>query len=260
MIIGLIAGKGELPKVFKKEAEEKGNKVLVFGVKGITEMESHYTLPIGQVGKLIKILERENVQGLVMLGKFEHNIIFSQILNIDLTGLSILRRAKDKMPQSIISAFIDTLEEKGFEFIDPRPYLGRLLAGEGTLTKIKPSVEAMEDGVFGFPLAKRIATMDIGQTLVVKDKAVVAVEAMEGTQKTIERAGKIAGKGTRIIKVAREKQDFRIDVPGVGLDTLRAMKRAGADALFLEAGKVFVIDGEIFFREAERLKIPVYGM
>jgi DUF1009 family protein len=260
MVIGLIAGKGRLPEVFREEALKKGDSVITIGVRGITDTEADYTLPIGRVGKLIKILQKEGVRGIVMLGKFEHRLIYSALLGLDITALNILRRARDRRAESIIKAFITSLEEEGFEFIDPKPYLDKLLATSGNLTEIKPSEEAMKDGVFGFPLAKEIATMDIGQTIVVKNGAVVAVEAMEGTQKTIERAGKIAGRGTRVIKVARKQQDFRIDVPGVGLETLRAMKKAGADALFLEAGKVFIIDGEVFFREAERLKIPVYGM
>ncbi len=260
MVIGLIAGKGRLPEVFRENALKKGDDVVTIGIDGVTETKSDYSLPMGRVGKLLKILEKRRVEGIVMLGKFEHRMIYTAIFGFDLTALNILRRAKDRRAESVLRAFIESLEEKGFTFIDPKPYLEDLLAGEGPLTRIAPSREALEDASFGFPIAREIATLDVGQTIVVKDKAVVAVEAMEGTQRTIERGGRIAGKGTRVIKVSRKHQDFRIDVPGVGIETLEAMKKTGADALFIEAGRVFVIDGEEFFKKAERYRIPVYGM
>ncbi len=260
MLIGLIAGSGKLPEIFKGEAVRRGFKVVSVGVKDITDMKTDEVFPLGKVGSVLKFFKKNRVSSIVMLGKFEHNLLFSNFLNFDMQALSILRRAKDRKPASLIKAFIDFFEEKGFEFIDPSPFLESLLAEEGILNRIKPSEKAFEDGIFGFPLAKDIAEMDIGQTLVVKDKSVVAVEAMEGTQKTIERAGKIAGKGIRVIKVARKKQDFRIDVPAVGLDTLKVMKLAGADALFLEAGKVYIIEKSVFLRQADRYKISVIGL
>ncbi len=260
MGIGLIAGKGRLPEVFREQAKKTGEKVVTIGIEGVTTINSDYTIPIGKVGKLMKILEKEKAQRIVMLGKFEHRLIFTSLLNFDFMGLGILRKAKDRKPETIVKTFMETLEEKGFEFIDPRPYLTSILAGEGPLTRSVPSREALEDGRFGMPIAKELASLDIGQTIVVKDKAVVAVEAMEGTQETIIRGGKIAGKKTRVIKVARKEQDFRIDVPGVGVETLEAMKESGADALFIEANKVFVIDGDKFYKTADRYRIPVYGL
>jgi len=118
----------------------------------------------------------------------------------------------------------------------------------------------MEDGLFGFPIAKEIAQLDVGQTIVVKEGTVVSVEAMEGTQEAIYRAGKLAGKGCRVIKVARKSQDFRIDVPTVGLDTLEALRHIKADALFLEAGKVYIVDKEKFLKHADKYKISVVGL
>lgn len=260
MGIGLIAGKGKLPEIFREEALKKGEEVVTIGIEGITSMKSDYTIGIGKVGKLIKILEKEKANKLVMLGKFEHKLIFSSLLSFDLTGLGILKKARDKKPATIIKTFIEVLEEKGFEFIDPRPYLSAILAGEGSLTRLEPSQEAMEDGYFGMPIALELASLDVGQTIVVKNKAVVSVEAMEGTQETILRGGRLAGKGSRVIKVARKKQDFRIDVPCVGIETLEVMREAGCDSLFLHANKVFVIDGEKFYRTAERLRISVFGL
>ena len=260
MKVCLVAGSGSLPTAFVKKAQELGDEVFVVGVKGITSIEANAYLPLGKVGTLVKLLEKHHINKLVLLGKFEHKLLFSHLLTLDILALKILKRAKDRRAQSLIRALMDELEEMGFEFIDPKPYLEELLAGKGTLNSVEPSSQAMEDGLFGFPIAKEIAQLDVGQTIVVKEKTVVSVEAMEGTQEAIYRAGKLAGKGCRVIKVARKNQDFRIDVPTVGLDTLEALRQIKADALFLEAGKVYIVDKYKFLKLADKYKISVVGL
>jgi DUF1009 family protein len=255
-----VAGSGSLPNAFVKKAQELGDEVFVVGVKGITSIEANAYLPLGKVGTLVKLLEKHHINKLVLLGKFEHKLLFSHLLTLDSLALKILKRAKDRRAQSLVRALMDELEEMGFEFIDPKPYLEELLAGKGTLNRLEPSSQAMEDGLFGFPIAKEIAQLDVGQTIVVKEKTVVSVEAMEGTQEAIYRAGKLAGKGCRVIKVARKSQDFRIDVPTVGLDTLEALRQIKADALFLEAGKVYIVDKDKFLKLADKYKISVVGL
>jgi len=256
----LVAGSGSLPTAFVKKAKELGDEVFVVGVKGITSVEANVYLPLGKVGTLVKLLEKHHINKVVLLGKFEHKLLFSDLLTLDSLALKILKRAKDRRAQSLIRALMDELEEMGFEFIDPKPYLEELLAGKGTLNSLEPSSQAMEDGLFGFPIAKEIAQLDVGQTIVVKEGTVVSVEAMEGTQETIYRAGKLAGKGCRVIKVARKSQDFRIDVPTVGLDTLEALRQIKADAIFLEAGKVYIVDKDKFLKLADKYKISVVGL
>jgi DUF1009 family protein len=256
----LVAGSGSLPTAFVKKAKELGDEVLVVGVKDITSIEANAYLPLGKVGTLVKLLEKHNINKLVLLGKFEHKLLFSHLLTLDSLALKILKRAKDRRAQSLVKALMDELEEMGFEFIDPKPYLEELLAGKGTLNSVEPSSQAMEDGLFGFPIAKEIAQLDVGQTIVVKERTVVSVEAMEGTQEAIYRAGKLAGKGCRVIKVARKSQDFRIDVPTVGLDTLEALRHIKADAIFLEAGKVYIVDKDKFLKHADKYKISVVGL
>jgi DUF1009 family protein len=255
-----VAGSGSLPNAFVKKAQELGDEVFVVGVKGITSIEANAYLPLGKVGTLVKLLEKHHINKLVLLGKFEHKLLFSHLLTLDSLALKILKRAKDRRAQSLVRALMDELEEMGFEFIDPKPYLEELLAGKGTLNSLEPSSQAMEDGLFGFPIAKEIAQLDVGQTIVVKEKTVVSVEAMEGTQEAIYRAGKLAGRGCRVIKVARKSQDFRIDVPTVGLDTLEALRQIKADALFLEAGKVYIVDKDKFLKLADKYKISVVGL
>ncbi len=260
MRLCLIAGSGELPGVFLKKAREKGVEVFVAGVKGITELQADEYFPLGKVGRLLKTLEKRGIRHMVMLGKFEHSLIFSHLLTLDELALRILKKAKDKKPQTLIKTLMDELEALGFEFPDPRPYLEELLATAGQISSKEPSKEAMEDGLWGFPIARHIAELDVGQTLVVKDKAVVSVEAMEGTQRAIERAGELAGKNCRVIKVARKSQDFRIDVPTVGPKTIEAIKKIKGDALFVEAGKVYLLEREKLTKLADRYGIAVYGL
>ncbi|ADO45472.1 MAG: UDP-2,3-diacylglucosamine diphosphatase LpxI [Hydrogenobacter thermophilus] len=260
MKVCLIAGWGELPAIFQKEASKKGIEVFTVGVKGITTAFADEYLPLGHVGKLIKLLEREGIKKIVMLGKFEHRLIFSHFFTFDSIALSILRKAKDKRPQTIITSFIQELEKRGFEFIDPKPYLESILAKSGKIGFLEPSPEAMEDGLWGFSIAKEIASLDIGQTIVVKNKSVVSVEAMEGTQEAIERAGKLAGKNCRVIKVARRSQDFRIDVPTIGPLTVQAVKKIKGDAIFLEAGKIYMLDMEKTISLAKESGIALYGL
>ena len=257
--IALIAGYGTLPREFINEAKRLGVDVISIGVKGITNFPTDYSLPIGKVGKLLKILEKEKAYSIVMLGKFEHKLAITDLISLDTKALEILRKSPDRRPETLLKTFVGVLEQEGFKFIDPFPFLKNLTAPEGVLTKKEPSEEAWEDCKFAFPIAKEIASLDIGQTIVVKKKAIVAVEAMEGTQETILRGGKVGGKGTRVVKVARKKQDFRFDTPVVGPLTVEAMKRAGADALFVEAGKVLITDRENFFKKANSFKIAVAG-
>ncbi len=259
-LVCLLAGAGRLPQNFKEEASKRGINVFTVGVKGVTDFETDAQIPLGKVGKFIKLLREKNLKDIVMLGKFEHRYVYTHLLNFDLKALKVLRKAKDRKPASLIKALMETLEEEGFRFVDPKPVLESLLADRGSMNSLHPSKDALEDGQFGFQIAKEVAELDIGQTVVVKDKAVVAVEAMEGTQATLKRAGELAGKGCRAIKVARKTQDFRIDVPTVGIETLEALKEIGADSLFLEAGKVFIIDKPIFLKRARDYGVCIYGL
>ncbi|RMH79428.1 MAG: LpxI family protein [Acidobacteria bacterium] len=260
MKVCLIAGSGELPRVFFREALKAGVEVFVIGIRGITDLHVDQYIPLGKVERLVKTLQKEGIKDIVMLGKFEHSLLFSHLLTLDSLAIKILQRARDRKPQTLIKTFIEELASIGFNFPDPRPYLEAILAPAGRMGSVEPSAEAMEDGLWGFPIAKELASLDVGQTLVVKDKAVVSVEAMEGTQKTIERAGELAGKGCRVIKVARRSQDFRIDVPTVGPKTVEAIKKIRGDALFVEAGKIYLIDREKLVKLADKHGIAVYGL
>ncbi|MCS7262958.1 MAG: UDP-2,3-diacylglucosamine diphosphatase LpxI [Aquificaceae bacterium] len=260
MKLCLLAGAGELPKVFLRKAKEKGVEVFVAGVKGVTDVPADEYFPLGNLERLLKSLEKRSIDQIVMLGKFEPSLLFSHLLTLDRLALRILQKAKDRRPQTLVKTLMQELESVGYQFPDPRPFLEELLAPAGEISPFKPSPQAMEDGLWGFPLAKEIATLDIGQTLVVKEKTVLSVEAMEGTQKAIERVGKLAGKGCRVIKTARKSQDFRVDVPTVGPKTLEAIRKVGGDALFVEAGKVYILEKEKMKELSKKYCIALYGL
>ncbi|NPB06385.1 MAG: LpxI family protein [Aquificae bacterium] len=256
--IGLIAGAGELPRAFVEGAARKGREVLVVGVEGISEGD--LTVPLGRVGKLIKLLKKEGVKELVLLGKFEPRLVYASPRSLDLTGLLLYRRLRRKNPEGVVKTFMEFMQERGFTFIDPTPYLKELLAPKGLVAGPEPPEEVLKDGLTGFKVAKELASLDVGQTVVVKEGAVVAVEAMEGTQETIRRAARLAGEGFSVVKAARRLQDMRVDVPTVGPETLKAVKEGGGRALFLEAEKVFILKPEEVKRMAEAWGVTVWGL
>jgi DUF1009 family protein len=193
-----------------------------------------------------------------MAGQVKHAKIFSGIIP-DLTLLSVLTKLRAKNTDALISAVAEVLRGEGIELLDSTVFLQPLLARAGVLTRAAPSAAEQDDLAFGYRMADAIAALDIGQTIVVKDKAVVAVEAMEGTDLVIRRAGEIAGAGTHVVKVAKPNQDMRFDVPVVGVATIEAMQAAGATVISIDAGKTLVVDGERFFEAANAAGIVVVG-
>jgi DUF1009 family protein len=176
-----------------------------------------------------------------------------------MTLLSVLTRLKSRNTDALISAVADVMRDHGIELLDSTVFLSPLLAGEGVLSARAPTDPEREDFVFGYRMADAIAALDIGQTIAVKHKAVVAVEAMEGTDEVIGRAGHLAGPGVRIVKVAKPNQDMRFDVPVIGLATIQAMRVAGASALSIDAGRTLVLDGEHVFASADEASIAIVG-
>jgi DUF1009 family protein len=193
-----------------------------------------------------------------MAGQVKHAKIFTGIMP-DLTLLSVFRRLKARNTDALISAVADVLRDTGIELLDSTAFLRPLLARAGTLTDRAPTGPEQDDFEFGYRMADAIAALDIGQTIAVKHKAVVAVEAMEGTDEVIGRAGYLAGPGVRIVKVAKPNQDMRFDVPVVGIATIQAMRVAGASALSIDAEQTLVLDGEHVFKSANEAGIAIVG-
>ncbi len=266
--IGLIAGNGTFPFLALKGARSLGHDVTVVAVKeeALPAIEDEarglgadvHWVSLGHLGKCIRILKEAGISRAVMAGQVKHVRIFSGIMP-DLTLLSVLTKLKTRNTDALISAVAEVMRGEGIELLDSTAFLEPLLAREGVLTSRPPGHEEQADFAFGYRMADQVAALDIGQTIVVKNQAVVAVEAMEGTDAVIARAGALAGPGTRVVKVAKPNQDMRFDVPVVGLATIEAMRAAGASALSIDAGRTLVLDGDRVFAAAAEAGISMVG-
>ena len=266
--IGLIAGNGRFPFLALQGARSLGHDVTVVAVKeeAFPELERAardagadlHWVSLGHLGQCIKILKEAGIRQALMAGQVKHAKIFSGIIP-DLTLLSVLTKLRARNTDALISAVAEVLQGEGIELLNSTAFLEPLLAKSGVLSRRAPTTEELDDLAFGYRMADALAALDIGQTLVVKDKAVVAVEAMEGTDAVIRRAGEIAGPGSRIVKVAKPKQDMRFDVPVVGVATIETMKAAGATAISIDAGRTLVVDGEKLFEAADAAGIAIVG-
>jgi DUF1009 family protein len=266
--IGLIAGNGRFPFLALQAARRLGHEVTIVAVKeeafpaledAARELGADlHWVSLGHLGKCIKILKDAGAARAVMAGQVKHAKLFSGILP-DLTLLSVISKLKARNTDALISAVADVLRDEGIELLDSTTFLAPLLARPGVLTRRAPSPDENEDLAFGYRIADVIAGLDVGQTVVVKARAVVAVEAMEGTDAVIRRAGEIAGAGTRVVKVAKPNQDMRFDVPVVGITTIDALRRAACTALSVDAGRTLIVDGDGFFQAADAAGIAVVG-
>jgi DUF1009 family protein len=269
MRLGLIAGNGRFPFLVLDAARGAGHDVTVIALTDETFPEladvaarppaaAFHWISLGQLGTLISLLKDAGVAQAVMAGQVKHTKLFADIVP-DLTLAGVLLRLKAKNTDALIAGVADVLRDRGIELLDSTAFLAPLLAGDGTLTRRAPSEDEQTDLTFGYGIADAIAGLDIGQTIAVKSAAVVAVEAMEGTDALIARAGSLAGRGVRIVKVAKPSQDMRFDVPVVGVSTIEAMKAAGADALSVDAGKTLMIDGDAIIKAADAAGICIVG-
>jgi DUF1009 family protein len=267
--LGLIAGNGRFPFLVLDAARGAGYDVVVVAIKeeAFPNLEAvaarapsaaFHWVSLGQLGKCIRLLEDAGVRQAVMAGQVKHTKLFSDIVP-DMVLLGVLMRLKARNTDALISAVADVLRDHGIELLDSTAFLTPLLAKEGVLTRRAPTDEERHDLEFGYAVADKLASLDIGQTIAVKSAAVVAVEAMEGTDLVIARAGQLAGSGVRIVKVAKPNQDMRFDVPVVGVSTIDAMKAAGATALSVDAAKTLLIDGNAVIASADEAGIAIVG-
>ncbi len=263
---GLIAGNGKFPFMVLDSAHERNLDMIVAAIKEETspEIEScgypvHW-LGLGQLGKLVRLFRQAGVSKAIMAGQVKHAQIFGSSLP-DLTMLKLLAGLKHKNTDALIGAVARVLEESGIELLDSTEFLKPHMAPEGTLTRRGFNSHEQADVEFGRPVAHKIALMDIGQTIVVRDRAVVAVEAMEGTDATIRRAGELAGgKDLTVIKMSKPKQDMRFDVPVIGPSTIRSMIDAGATALVLDAGRTLLVDRRHLVEMADAEGVAIVGL
>ena len=269
MRLGLIAGNGRFPFLVLETARSAGHSVTIIALKeeAFPDLEAAAARPpaaeihrvsLGKLGTWMGLLKKAGVTQAVMAGQVKHTKLFAEIVP-DMTALSLLSRLKARNTDAIIAAVADVLRENGIELMDSTTFLRPLLAREGVLTGRAPTDDERADLAFGHRIADAIAGLDVGQTIALKSAAVVAIEAMEGTDLVIARAGDLAGAGCRIVKVAKPNQDMRFDVPVVGVATIEAMRAAGATALAVDAGKTLMIDGDAIFKVADEGGIAIVG-
>ena len=263
--IGLIAGNGSFPLLFAREARVRGEKVIAVALKEEADpaleglVDQMTWLSLGQLGKTIDYLKENGVDRAVMAGQVKHTQLFKDIVP-DWRATKLLGRLLNKKAESVLLAVTEEFAKDGIQFLSSATYLESWLCPKGVLTARKPSSDEEKDIAFGLPLARALAGHDIGQTIVVKDGTVVAVEAMEGTDACIRRAGQIAGPGCVVIKVARPKQDLRFDLPVIGQRTLDALKEAGITVLAMEAQKTLLLDKDTLIKNADDAHLTLTGL
>jgi len=263
--LGLIAGNGRFPFLVAAGARKAGRRVVAIAIReeAFPELASHvdelHWVGLGQLGKCIDALRGAGVSEAVMAGQVQHKRIFSDIMP-DLKLIALLARLLVKNTDSLIGAVASALEGEGIRLLPSTSFIEDQLASAGAMTKRAPSKDERADIDYGRHIASTLTRLDLGQTVVIKGRAAVALEAMEGTDETIRRAGKLAGKGTVVVKLAKPAQDMRFDVPVVGRTTLETMSEAGAATLAVETGKTLLFDKTDFLAEADRRGIAVFGI
>jgi DUF1009 family protein len=259
--IGVIAGSGEFPFLLLAEAQKMGYSCVVAGIKEEAETGLRNKVDIFEwvdVGDILSFFKKNGVKEAVFAGKIDHRKIFDkEKFNED--SRRLLAQSKDRGAAAVLKTIIDFMDKKGIQIMDPTLFIASSFCQEGVLTKTEPSSDAEEDIEFGFKIAKNIADLDIGQTVIIKDKTVVAVEGMEGTEEAIRRGGRLAGEETVVVKVSRSFQDARVDLPAVGLDTVKSLVEARSKALCFEAQSMpfFQKEEAISLADAHRISIIV---
>jgi len=258
----LIAGAGELPLTLAREAKKTGasfiavalTETAVASLEGLADRV--YRLSIGQIGRIIRTIKDEGIDRVVFIGKVKKDVLFERI-RFDLKALNILRSVRNRNDDTLMLAIVRVLAEEGIEVLDQTIYLRDMMPREEVLTRRKPKKAEWEDIRYGMDMAKRSASLDIGQTVVVKKRAIMAVEAIEGTDEAVIRGGQLARGGAVVAKVAKPKQDPRFDVPTVGLTTLESMIKVGAGVLAIEAERTLLLDREELVKKADAAGISI---
>ena len=266
MQIGIIAGAGQLPEIISSDARERGYKIVTVALEGLasTKMnllsDSIKWINVGRLGEIIDTLKESGVKSVLMAGKVPKSLLFKSKVTPDLRAIKLLFSLHSKNDDAILRAITGEIEKEGMKVVDTASFSPHLLTPEGVLTNKFPSEEEEKDIEFGWKIAKEIGRLDIGQTVVIKSQAVMAVEAIEGTDEAIRRGGKWAGDGAVIVKVSKPQQDMRLDVPVVGPDTLEAMLKVKAGVLALESSKSIIISRGLFLTRADKAGICVIGL
>ena len=263
--IGLIAGNGRFPIIFADNAKRLGYHVSAVAHEGETEPElaGHvdriHWIKIGQLNKLIKAFKEDKVHQAVMLGGIKKTHVFTTV-RPDFRTLAMATRLALWKDDDILREFAKELEQEGIAICESTFGLEGILVEEGTLTARAPSEKEWEDIRYGWDVAHDIGRLDIGQCVVIKDRVVVAVEAVEGTDGAIKRGGELAKEGAVVVKRSKPQQDLRFDLPAVGPRTIEVMASVKASVLAIEAGRTVLLDREIMLDKARSARIAIVGI
>ncbi|MEG0235741.1 LpxI family protein [Cetobacterium sp.] len=262
--VGIIVGNGKLPLYFLKEAEAKGIEVYLIGLfdtieEDIKKHKNYRNFNIGEIGEITKYLLLNDIKEVVMLGKVEKSILFQQ-MKLDYFGEKLMEKLPDKKDETLLFGVISFLRLNKIKVLPQNHLLGDMMFKEKCYTGNTLSQEDKKTIEVGIEAAKALSEVDAGQTVVCKDSSVVALEGIEGTDKTIERAGKYAGEGCIIIKMARPQQDMRVDIPAVGIETVKRAIQIKAKGIVAEANKMLFLDMKDCIDLAEKNNIFIIGV
>lgn len=262
--VGIIAGVGNLPLAFCSAAMEQGYDVYPVGLfdevnETLKKHPNYVQMNIGEIGKLLGYILINKIDKLIMLGKVEKSLIYKN-LQLDETFQALVSKLPDRKDETLVFGVISLLKENGIEILPQDFLLSGLLCEKKVYTKIAPNKEDNKTIEIGVEAAKALATIDVGQTVVLKNRAVVALEAVEGTDETIKRAGKYAGEGCIIVKMSRPQQDMRVDVPVVGLNTLEEAMSIKAKGIVFEAKRMIILDKEELIKKANENNMFILGV
>ena len=263
--IGIVAGGGQFPILAARAAKRQGLTVFAVAHRDETdpsietEVQALKWVHLGQLGKLIGFFKKNNVSQVIFAGSITKKRIFKDI-RPDIRGIVAWKRIKARLDDGILRAVADELSRDGITVVPSTMFLQDLVTPPGILTRTTPNEAQQKDIEFGLELAREIGRLDIGQCVVVKDRAVIAVEAIEGTDRTILRGGELGGPGTVVVKICKPGQDTRFDLPATGIKTIETMIEAGSSCIALEAGKSLFFDREKSLELADQHNIAVIGI
>jgi hypothetical protein len=260
--LGIIAGSGRLPFIAAAEARAQGRRVVAVAVQEEADaaladhVDAIHWIRVGQLGAVVRALRSEHVTDAILLGKVAITHLFSKV-RPDLLAAKALLKARDLRGDSLLEAIVETLAAEGIRVLETPRFLGPLLLKSGRLTRRAPSTREQKDIALGREVARQIAALRVGQTVVVKHGTILAVESVEGTDAAIRRGGELGQGGVVVVKVSRPGQDLRFDLPTVGPETLSALRDASATALALDAERTLLLERDRFVAEADALDLAV---
>ncbi len=260
--LGILAGSGRLPFVAAEEARRQGLRVVAVAFREEADpslaerVDAMHWVHVGELGVAVRALREERVTDVLLLGKVEITRLFSRA-RPDLLGAKALLKARDLRGDSLLEAIVDALAAEGIQVLETPRFLGPLLLQAGRLTRRTPTAREQRDIDLGRGIARQMAALHIGQTVIVKHGTVLAVESVEGTDAAVRRGGELGRGGVVVVKVSRVDQDLRFDLPTIGAETLSPLRDASATALALDAGRTLLLDRDRFVDGANELDLAV---